>query len=92
MIKKSLQKVLKNLKAKQDQECNDESLAMFVEAEAVTMALFDSLFCFMSGSKTCDKLPLVSKLMSKKKVSSETQSRKQMNSQGLTPNSNPRRH
>ncbi|CAE5985705.1 unnamed protein product [Arabidopsis arenosa] len=72
-LKKSFQKVLKSLKAKQDQECNDESPAMFVEAEAVTMALFDSLFFFMSGSKTCDKWSVVSKLMNKKKVSSETQ-------------------
>ncbi|XP_010467458.1 PREDICTED: uncharacterized protein LOC104747512 [Camelina sativa] len=73
-LKKSFQKVLKSLKIKQDQqECNDKSLAMFGEAEAVTMALFDSLFCYMSGSKTCDKWSLVSKLMNKNKVSSETQ-------------------
>ncbi|KAG7579436.1 hypothetical protein ISN45_Aa03g035830, partial [Arabidopsis thaliana x Arabidopsis arenosa] len=72
-LKKSFQKVLKSLKAKQDQECNIESLAMFVEAEAVTMTLVYSLFCFMYGSKTCDKLSVVSKLMNKKKVLSETQ-------------------
>ncbi|EOA33127.1 hypothetical protein CARUB_v10016465mg [Capsella rubella] len=72
-LKKSFQRVLKSLKIKQDQECNEKSLTMFGEAEAVTMALFEYLFSFMSGSKTCDKWSLVSKLMNKKKVSSETQ-------------------
>ncbi|KAG7579435.1 hypothetical protein ISN45_Aa03g035820 [Arabidopsis thaliana x Arabidopsis arenosa] len=57
-IKKSFQKVLKSLKVKQNQECNDESLAVFGEAEAITMSLFDSLFSFMSGSKTCGKWSL----------------------------------
>ncbi|KAF8112694.1 hypothetical protein N665_0062s0045 [Sinapis alba] len=70
-IKKSLQKVLKSLKVKQDQECNEESLAVFGEAEAITVALFDSLFCFMSGSKSCSKWSLVSKLMNQKRVTCE---------------------
>ncbi|EFH60296.1 hypothetical protein ARALYDRAFT_900038 [Arabidopsis lyrata subsp. lyrata] len=68
-IKKSFQKVLKRLKIKQDQECNDESLAVFGEAEAITMTLFDSLFSIMSGSKACGKWSLVSKLMNQKNIS-----------------------
>ncbi|KAG7584088.1 hypothetical protein ISN44_As08g035750 [Arabidopsis suecica] len=73
-LKKSFQKVLKSLKVKQDQECSDDkSLAVFGEAEAVTIALFDSLFCFMSGSKTCSKWSVVSKLMTKKIVTCEAQ-------------------
>jgi len=44
---------------------------MFVEAETVTMPLFDSLFCFVSGSKTCDRWSL----RNKKKVSSEMQAK-----------------
>ncbi|CAH8262658.1 unnamed protein product [Arabidopsis lyrata] len=72
-LKKSFQKVLKSLKVKQDQECGDKSLAVFGEAEDVTIALFDSLFCFMSGSKTCSKWSVVSKLMNKKKVTCEAQ-------------------
>ncbi|KAL1188517.1 hypothetical protein V5N11_005943 [Cardamine amara subsp. amara] len=75
-LKKSFQKVLKNLKVKQNQECNDESLVAFVKAEAVTIALFDSLFSFMSGSKTCGKWSLVSKLINQKKVSCEAQENK----------------
>ncbi|EOA32056.1 hypothetical protein CARUB_v10015301mg [Capsella rubella] len=70
-LKKSFQKVLKSLKVKQDQECNDDSLAVFGEAEAITMNLFDSLFSFMSGSKACGKWSLVSKLINQKKVSCE---------------------
>ncbi|KAL1188518.1 hypothetical protein V5N11_005944 [Cardamine amara subsp. amara] len=70
-LKKSFQKVLKSLKVKQEQECNDESLAVFGEAQTITMALLDSLFSFMSGSKTCGKWSLVSKLMNPKKVSCE---------------------
>ncbi|ESQ50807.1 hypothetical protein EUTSA_v10023198mg [Eutrema salsugineum] len=66
-LRKLFQKVLKSLKVKQDQECNDESLSMFVEAEAITMALFDSLFRFMSGSKTSGKWSMVSKLMNQRK-------------------------
>ncbi|CAL9243613.1 unnamed protein product [Arabidopsis halleri] len=72
-LKKSFQKVRKSLKVKQDQECSDKSLAVFGEAEAVTIALFDSLFCFMSGSNTCSKWSVVSKLMNKKKVTCEAQ-------------------
>ncbi|XP_010467457.1 PREDICTED: uncharacterized protein LOC104747511 [Camelina sativa] len=68
-LKKSFQKVLKSLKVKQDQECNDESLAVFGEAETITVTLFYSLFSFMSGSKSCGKWSLVSKLMNQKKVS-----------------------
>ncbi|XP_010489323.1 PREDICTED: uncharacterized protein LOC104767011 [Camelina sativa] len=72
-LKKSFQKVLKSLKVKQDQECNDESLAAFGEAKTITVTLFDSLFSFMSGSKSCGKWSLVSKLMNQKKVSCEAQ-------------------
>ncbi|CAH8327340.1 unnamed protein product [Eruca vesicaria subsp. sativa] len=72
-IKQSLQKSLKSLKVKQDQVSNNESLIVFGEAEAITIALFDSLFCFMSGSKTCSKWSLVSKLMNQKKVTCEAQ-------------------
>ncbi|KAG7584089.1 hypothetical protein ISN44_As08g035760 [Arabidopsis suecica] len=68
-IKKSFQKVLKSLMVKQDQECNDESLAVFGEAEAITMSLFDYVFSLMSGSKTCGKWSLVSKLKKQNKVS-----------------------
>ncbi|RID72276.1 hypothetical protein BRARA_C04176 [Brassica rapa] len=62
-----------SVEVKQDQECNEESLAVFGEAEAITVSLFDSLFCFMSGSKTCSKWSLVSKLMNQKKVTCEAQ-------------------
>ncbi|CAH2051500.1 unnamed protein product [Thlaspi arvense] len=67
-LKKTFQKVLKSLKVKQEHECNDESLVLFGEAEAITMSLFDSLFCFMSGSMNFGKWSMVSKLMSQKKV------------------------
>ncbi|CAA7021984.1 unnamed protein product [Microthlaspi erraticum] len=72
-LNKSLQKVIKSLKIKQGQEYNEKSIAMFRESEAITMALFDSLFCFISGSKTCGKWSLVSNLMNKKKVTYEAQ-------------------
>ncbi|CAH8363668.1 unnamed protein product [Eruca vesicaria subsp. sativa] len=72
-LKKSFQKVLKSLKVKQDLKCIDESLAVFGEAEAISMNLFDSLFYFMYGSKTCSKWSLVSKLINQKKVSCEAQ-------------------
>ncbi|CAL9223265.1 unnamed protein product [Arabidopsis halleri] len=72
-LNKSFQKVLKSLKVKQDQEFSDKSLVVFEEAEVVTIALFDSLFCFMSGSKTCSKWSVVSKLMTKKILTCEAQ-------------------
>ncbi|XP_009121164.1 uncharacterized protein LOC103845995 [Brassica rapa] len=72
-LKKSFQKVVKSLKVKQDLKCNDDSLAVFEEAEAISVNIFDSLFCFMSGSKTCSKWSLVSKLINQKKVSYEAQ-------------------
>ncbi|RIA05417.1 hypothetical protein BRARA_K00301, partial [Brassica rapa] len=50
---------------------NQESLAVFGEAEAVTVALFPFLFSFMSGSKACAKWSMVSKLMNQNKVSFE---------------------
>ncbi|KFK40089.1 hypothetical protein AALP_AA3G329000 [Arabis alpina] len=68
-IKKTFQKVHKPLKVAKDAE----SLAVFGEAEAVTVALFDSLFSYMSGSKTCGKWSVVSKLMNKKKVTCEAE-------------------
>ncbi|XP_010423233.2 PREDICTED: uncharacterized protein LOC104708371 [Camelina sativa] len=72
-LKKSFQKVLKSLKVKHDHECSYISLAVFGEAEAVTIVLFDSLFSYMSGSKTCCKWSVVSELMKKKKVTCEAQ-------------------
>ncbi|VVA99359.1 unnamed protein product [Arabis nemorensis] len=68
-INKTFQKVQKPLKFAQE----GESLAVFREAEAVTIALFDSLFSYMSGSNTCGKWSVVSKLMNKKKVTCEAQ-------------------
>ncbi|XP_010515680.1 PREDICTED: uncharacterized protein LOC104791474 [Camelina sativa] len=70
-LKKSFPKVLRSLKVKQDQKCRDISLAVFVEAEAVTTALFDSILSYMSGLKTCSKWSVVSKLMNKKNVTCE---------------------
>ncbi|ESQ53588.1 hypothetical protein EUTSA_v10027348mg [Eutrema salsugineum] len=72
-MKKSFQKVLKNLKVFQNKDNTDESLVVFREAEAVTIALFESLFSFMSGSKACVKWPLVSKLMSQNKSTCEAE-------------------
>ncbi|CAN7032149.1 unnamed protein product [Brassica rapa subsp. trilocularis] len=68
-IKKSFQKVLKNLKTGQNK--NKESLAVFREAEAVTVTLFESMFSFISGPKSCGKWSLVSKMMSQNKVACE---------------------
>ncbi|CAH2051498.1 unnamed protein product [Thlaspi arvense] len=68
-LKKTFQKAQKPLKVAQD----EASLAVFGEAEAFTIALFDSLFSYMSGSKTCGKWSLVSKLMNQKKVTCEAQ-------------------
>ncbi|KAL1188513.1 hypothetical protein V5N11_005939 [Cardamine amara subsp. amara] len=72
-LKKSFQKILKSLKVKQGQEFGNESLAVFGEAEAITMALFDSLLSFISGSKACSKWSLVSKLMNQRKATCEAQ-------------------
>ncbi|VVB10244.1 unnamed protein product [Arabis nemorensis] len=69
-LKKSFQKVIKNLKVCQN---NDESLVVFGEAEAVTIALFESMFSFMSGSKACGKWSLVSKLMNTNKATCEAE-------------------
>ncbi|KAJ4898922.1 hypothetical protein Rs2_12873 [Raphanus sativus] len=63
-LKKSFQKVVKSLKVCQ----NKESLDVFGEAEAVTIALFQSLFSIMSGSKGCAKWSLVTKLMNQNRV------------------------
>ncbi|CAH2051504.1 unnamed protein product [Thlaspi arvense] len=43
------------------EDYKDESLAVFGEAEALTIALFDPLFSYMSGSKTCGKWSVVLK-------------------------------
>ncbi|CAH8327344.1 unnamed protein product [Eruca vesicaria subsp. sativa] len=73
-VKKTLQKVQKTLKVVHAEDTNDESLAVFGEAEAITMALFDSLFSYISGSNTCGKWSVVSKLMmNRKKVTCEVQ-------------------
>ncbi|KAF3548290.1 hypothetical protein DY000_02005450 [Brassica cretica] len=72
-VKKTFQKVQKSLKVAHVEDKKEESLAVFGEAEAVTVALFDSLFRYISGSKTCGKWSVVSKLMNKKKVTCEAQ-------------------
>ncbi|KAG2318566.1 hypothetical protein Bca4012_055225 [Brassica carinata] len=72
-LKKSFQKVLKNLKVNQNRECNGKSLVVFGEAEAVTISLFESMFSFMSGSKACGKWSLVTELMNQKKSTSEAE-------------------
>ncbi|KAF8112693.1 hypothetical protein N665_0062s0044 [Sinapis alba] len=72
-VKRTFQKVQKSLKVTHAEDKNEESLAVFGEAEAVTIALFDSLFSYISGSKTCGKWSAVSKLMNKKKVTCEAQ-------------------
>ncbi|KFK30160.1 hypothetical protein AALP_AA7G225000 [Arabis alpina] len=69
-LKKSFQKVLKSLKTGQN---NEESLAVFGDAEAITISLFESLFSFMSGSKACAKWSLVSKMMSQNKAICEAE-------------------
>ncbi|KAL0660350.1 hypothetical protein Bca4012_080935 [Brassica carinata] len=66
----SQMKEFKNLKVGQNKE-SQESLAVFGEAEAVTVALFQSLFSFMSGSKACAKWSMVSKLMNQNKINLE---------------------
>ncbi|ESQ50805.1 hypothetical protein EUTSA_v10022962mg [Eutrema salsugineum] len=72
-LRKTFQKVQKSLNVAQTGDNSVESLAVFGEAEAVTMTLFGSLFSYMSGSKTCGKWSVVSKLMNKKKVTCEAQ-------------------
>ncbi|CAH8386101.1 unnamed protein product [Eruca vesicaria subsp. sativa] len=67
-LKKSFQKVLKNLKVSENKESSDKSLVVFGEAEAVTVGVFESMFSFMSGSKACGKWSLVSKLMNQNKA------------------------
>ncbi|WZZ76771.1 hypothetical protein YC2023_088141 [Brassica napus] len=66
----NISKDVKNLKVGQNKE-SQESLAVFGEAEAVTVALFQSLFSFMSGSKACAKWSMVSKLMNQNKINLE---------------------
>ncbi|KAF8101505.1 hypothetical protein N665_0204s0003 [Sinapis alba] len=72
-LKKSFQKVLKNLKVGQNKETTDKSLVVFGETEEVTVALFESLFSFMSGSKASGKWSLVSKIMSQNKATCEAE-------------------
>ncbi|CAN6968769.1 unnamed protein product [Brassica oleracea var. botrytis] len=72
-VKKTFQKVQKSLKVAHVEDKKEESLAVFGEAEAVTVALFDSLFRYISGSKTCGNWSVVSKLMNKMKVTCEAQ-------------------
>ncbi|AEE86480.1 putative protein [Arabidopsis thaliana] len=69
-LKKSFEKVLKSLKTSQNK---NDALAVFGEAETVTIALFESLFSFMSGSKACGKWSLVSKMMSQSKGTCEAE-------------------
>ncbi|KAG2318565.1 hypothetical protein Bca4012_055226 [Brassica carinata] len=70
-LNKSFQKVLKNLKSGQNK--NKASLAVFGEAQDVTVALFESMFTFMSGPKACGKWSLVSKMMSQNKAACEAE-------------------
>ncbi|EOA17995.1 hypothetical protein CARUB_v10006429mg [Capsella rubella] len=70
-LKKSFQKVLKSLKTSQNK--NNDALAVFGEAEAVTVALFETIFSFMSGSKACGKWSVVSKMMSQSIVTCEAE-------------------
>ena len=72
-LKKSFQKVLKNLKVGQNKETTSRSLVVFGQTEGVTVALFESLFSFMSGSKACGKWSLVSKVMSQNKATCEAE-------------------
>ncbi|XP_010489324.1 PREDICTED: uncharacterized protein LOC104767012 [Camelina sativa] len=73
-FKKTFQKLQKSLKVSQAEDNNNnKSLAVFGEAEAITIALFDSLFSYMSGSKTCSKWSAVSKIMNKKKITGEAE-------------------
>ncbi|XP_010548138.1 PREDICTED: uncharacterized protein LOC104819672 [Tarenaya hassleriana] len=68
-LKKSFQKVLKGLKVN-----GDESLAVFGEAEDLTISTFQSVFSFVSESSTpSGKWSLVSKLINQKRVASEAQ-------------------
>ncbi|CAN7012589.1 unnamed protein product [Brassica rapa subsp. trilocularis] len=69
-LKKTFPKIQKSLNVVARE---GESLAVFGEAEATTVSLFESLFSYMFGSKTCGKWSVVSKLMSKKKVTAEAQ-------------------
>ncbi|KAF8095924.1 hypothetical protein N665_0320s0052 [Sinapis alba] len=71
-LKKSFQKVVKNLKVYQYKQ-NEEPSAVFGEAEAVTVDVFQSHFSFMSGSKTGAKWSLVSKLMHQNKTTFEAE-------------------
>ncbi|WZZ43698.1 hypothetical protein YC2023_039957 [Brassica napus] len=69
-LKKTFPKIQKSLNVVARE---GESLAVFGEAEAITVSMFESLFSYMFGSKTCGKWSVVSKLMSKKKVTAEAQ-------------------
>ncbi|XP_010548139.1 PREDICTED: uncharacterized protein LOC104819673 [Tarenaya hassleriana] len=68
-LRKSLEKVMKGLKATENQSSNDEALAVLEEAEAETISVFDILLRFISSSKT-RKWSLVSRLMKQRRVSS----------------------
>ncbi|XP_010437507.1 PREDICTED: uncharacterized protein LOC104721264 [Camelina sativa] len=70
-LKKSFQKVLKSLKTGQNK--NNNALAVFGEAETVTIALFETIFSFISGSKACGKWSVVSKMISQSTVTCEAE-------------------
>ncbi|CAG7885173.1 unnamed protein product [Brassica rapa] len=85
-LKKSFQKVLKNLRVGQNKETTDKGLTGLTAAVAVAVAgvcgcgwlrflavLRDSYDCFMSGSKACGKWSLVSKIMSQNKDTCEAE-------------------
>ncbi|KAG2298218.1 hypothetical protein Bca52824_034690 [Brassica carinata] len=71
--RKSLKKTFPTIQKSLSVAREGESLAVFGEAEAITVSLFDSLFRYMFGSKTCGKWSVVSKLINKKKVTAEAQ-------------------
>ncbi|XP_010548133.1 PREDICTED: uncharacterized protein LOC104819668 [Tarenaya hassleriana] len=68
-LRKSLEKVMKGLKATENQSSKDGALAVLEEAEAVTVSAFDTLLRFISSSKS-GKWSLVSRLMKQRRVSS----------------------
>uniref|UniRef100_M4DMG9 Uncharacterized protein n=1 Tax=Brassica campestris TaxID=3711 RepID=M4DMG9_BRACM len=74
-VKKYLvtRKSLKKSFQKRENQSYPKSLVVFGETEGVTIALFDSLFSFMSGSKACGKWSLVSKIMSQNKDTCEAE-------------------
>ncbi|XP_019058678.1 PREDICTED: uncharacterized protein LOC109116890 [Tarenaya hassleriana] len=68
-LRKSLEKVMKGLKATENQSSKDGALFVLEEAEAVTISAFDTLLRFISSANS-GKWSLVSRLMKQRRVSS----------------------